>query len=156
METLVDLFTAGRRLVDLVESRDDVGGSGLVELHLALLELLRLATSELEGSEVPASLAPTGRARKRSDLAPRFRELGFYWVVLEPLDFRGKPRFGVGDALDDLLDTYTDVHGALKLLEAEGLDEALWKLRFDFRTHWGEHAHQLAAHLHRLRARSGR
>src|SRR5688500_17143692 len=110
MPNLVDLFSTCRRFVDLVEARNDTDRSGLVGIHLALLDLVRLAMSDLESAPVPVVLAPRTPRLTRAELAPRFRELGFYWVVLEPLRFDSGPEFGTGDAMDDLLDTYSDVH----------------------------------------------
>ena len=66
----------------------------------------------------------------------------YYWTCLDPLDFQTKSEIGCGDLTDDLVDIYKDLKKGILLLEKENLgakENALFKFKFDYKYHWGEH-----------------
>lgn len=65
-----------------------------------------------------------------------------YWAVLNPLDNENLAEAGTGDLVDDLSDTYANLKEALIIFDKDDIDaqeNAIWKFKFDFDNHWGEH-----------------
>jgi hypothetical protein len=61
-----------------------------------------------------------------------------YSTVFDALDLKDRVAI-VKDLNDDLGDIYLDLQRALALLETTPLNEAIWKWRFSYYTHWGRH-----------------
>ena len=79
-----------------------------------------------------------------------FPSLGFYSVA-DPLAEPGeKCEPLVGDAIDDLADIACDLQEVIWRWENTSREDAIWLFRFNYRTHWGEHARQLQVYLHAL------
>ena len=62
-----------------------------------------------------------------------------YWQLLEPTR---ETETGAGSLADDLADIYGDINEGLVLLEGPkgSPSEAIWNWRFQFGSHWGQHA----------------
>lgn len=96
------------------------------------------------GSELPSVNPTDGIA------ANRWNRDDLRWEQFEQFELY-KCADGMGSLSDDLLDIAGDVLPALELYELGGdaIDEAVWTWRFNFESHWGEHAVGALGALHR-------
>ena len=53
-----------------------------------------------------------------------------------------------GDAVDDLTDIVHDLSDVAWCWDHTGPDEAIWRFRFGFQTHWGQHLFNLRSYIH--------
>jgi hypothetical protein len=75
----------------------------------------------------------------------------YYWVVLNPVDMNNLAETGTGDLIDDLGDIYKDLKRALVIFETDDIaakENAIWKFKFDFDYHWGEHCIEALSAIH--------
>ena len=75
----------------------------------------------------------------------------YYWAVLNPVDSENLAETGTGDLVDDLGDTYADLKEALIMFDKNEIDaqeNAIWKFKFDFDNHWGEHSIEALYAIH--------
>jgi hypothetical protein len=75
----------------------------------------------------------------------------YYWAVLNPVDINDTVETGVGDLIDDLGDMYNDIKRGLTLLDKEELsakESAVWRFKFDYDNHWGEHCIEALYAIH--------
>ena len=75
----------------------------------------------------------------------------YYWAVLNPFDNQNLAETGTGDLVDDLGDTYADLKEALIMFDKGDIDaqeNAIWKFKFDFDNHWGEHCIEALYAIH--------
>ena len=78
--------------------------------------------------------------------ARSFPELGYYpWA--DPVGPIGEIPM-TSDAIEDLADIAKDLSEAMWVWDNVGEAPAEWDLHFGYRTHWGEHLHNLRAYLH--------
>jgi hypothetical protein len=108
------------------------------------LPMIDLQTSQEYEDRVDRSVFEGQRLR----LAERLGEFRFYWHVFDPVNLE-KTEACCGDLLDDLHDMYVDLKRSVHLFQLEKPDceaLALWKFKFDFDFHWGDHCiHALGA-----------
>lgn len=75
----------------------------------------------------------------------------YYWVVLNPVDMNKLAETGTGDLIDDLGDIYKDLKRALVFFYTDDIaakENAIWKFKFDFDYHWGEHCIEALSAIH--------
>lgn len=68
--------------------------------------------------------------------------LGYYHVLLNPLEIDADADTALGDFTDDLLDIYTDLKTALLLIDMSSpsaKEQGLWLCWFNYKNHWGQH-----------------
>lgn len=114
------------------------GGEPVTPLRL-LLDLVRAALDlpDVEaGDEEPASLDHAAWKRMHASFATL--RAPQYYATADPDEIEGEPL--VGDLHDDLADVWRDLRPSLDLFDAGARDAAAWHWRFDFTSHWGEHA----------------
>jgi len=63
----------------------------------------------------------------------------FYREIFDPYADASEPEV-IGDIIDDLGDIYADLERGLIQWRSGASGEALWEWRFNFETHWAEHA----------------
>jgi hypothetical protein len=80
---------------------------------------------------------------------------GFYFKVWPFTESKRKPKVVGGTLSDDLGDIYRDVKEGLLLLAGGLPDDALWHWRFNFWSHWGEHAVDALGVIHLKLAEAG-
>lgn len=116
------------------EPAEDVG------LGLALvLELLRAALELPDAAaDGPDVERLTHEEWERVHRSFRWLPVQYYWDA-EPL-VDGPQELTTGDLCDDLADIWRDLKPALDLYRAGHVDCACWHWKFDFHSHWGEHA----------------
>jgi len=85
-----------------------------------------------------------------NQLDQRLGEANIYWLVFDPAD--SKDHEAIAQTLsDDLADIYRDLKNCIPADGFEAFDnDALWSLRFNFETHWGQHAVSALAAIHAL------
>jgi hypothetical protein len=88
-----------------------------------------------EGDDIPdVSLAQKKALVQRFETFP-FR---YYWEIFHPIT--PEPEEPVcGDIVDDFLDIYGDLKGALLAYDQGLRPQAVWHWRFTWGVHWGEH-----------------
>lgn len=75
----------------------------------------------------------------------------YYWTVLNPVDSNKLAEVGTGDLVDDLVDIYKDIKRGLLIFDEDDLgakENAIWKFKFDFEFHWGEHCVEALYAIH--------
>lgn len=86
----------------------------------------------------------------RALICERFPTYGLYNTALQVLDVPNE-EFGIGDAIDDLLDITIELYEVAWYWEQSREAEALWYLRFSFEAHWEEHLRSLQLYLCHVR-----
>jgi hypothetical protein len=74
----------------------------------------------------------------------------FYWHVFEPTKEANISPV-CSDLLDDLGDIYKDLKTSLLLFDKEtpaGIESAVWKFKWSFDNHWGDHCINVIYALH--------
>jgi Domain of unknown function (DUF5063) len=125
----------------------------LPALYRAAVQLPRRSladTSEDVSSETHADDEVEESHRKWSEIYDRLAVLpiDYYWTVEPDIDGEQEPM--VGSLGDDLADIYLALKKGLDGLAA-GLAErdVVWQWRFEFWTHWGQHAVDALGVMHR-------
>ncbi|MCG3132928.1 MAG: hypothetical protein HMLKMBBP_00014 [Planctomycetes bacterium] len=91
----------------------------------------------------------------RRRVGPRYPSLGYYHDVLNLLAVGDPPDTAIGDAIDDLVDTYRELACGLRLLRDGSRREAVGHWRHGFYSHWGSHALGAARAIHEQLQKSG-
>ena len=91
----------------------------------------------------------------RRRVGPRYPSLGYYHEVMNPLAAGDPPDAAIGDAIDDLVDTYRELACGLRHLRAGRRREAVGHWRNGFYSHWGSHALGAARAIHEHLQKSG-
>lgn len=83
-----------------------------------------------------------------NQIQTKLGKLDIHWHVFDP-SLEEEP---VASSLGlDLAETYDDIQDGLALIErGSSKADVLWQLRFDFLTHWGEHALVALRYVHWL------
>jgi hypothetical protein len=90
-----------------------------------------------------------GYKLRRQRVAARFPELGLYATV-EPV-LSGLPEDPmVGDAIDDLVDVWTELERVAWYLVRGGPEDAARYFAWSYDVHWGRHLRELQLYLHAL------
>ncbi len=136
---------AARRLCEFVEHGRDLDSSTRLQRARSVLLELYAAGAELPFVDAPEELE--WPARPGRPLWPGFGAPAQYWEVFDPYEL-AEPVGGHLD--DDLLDVYFDVKRGLTLWE-DPMPKvaAVWAWRFQFDSHWGDHAIDALRALHR-------
>lgn len=112
-----------------------------------LLHALYLAGRDMPQVELQHNIdieAPVTHGEKtavHSSIGKR-AALGYYHVLLNPLEIDADADTALGDFTDDLLDIYTDLKTVLLLFDMAtpaALERSLWLCRFYYNNHWGQH-----------------
>jgi hypothetical protein len=75
----------------------------------------------------------------------------YYWVALEPLNMHKSAEWGTGDLTDDLADIYIELKSSLILFDKDDIEakeEAIWRFKFEFNHHWGDHCIEALSAIH--------
>ena len=138
----------GGRFCRFVESAHTMGAAD--QLRGARTALADLVAA---GSRLPQGEPQTPDIDLEDPDAPEWRGFpkhDYYWVMLDPFDFKSGPdEPGTGSLSDDLLDIYRDVKRGFVAVDRGRLDLAAWEWRFHFDCHWGDHAVDALRMLHR-------
>ena len=110
----------------------------LLKLYLAAVPLPYAEPDDTKAS--PSPDVPTAW--------PGFEGHDVYWEVFDPYDHEHTDPVA-GSLADDVLDVYRDIRPGLTLWDASQKQNAIWEWRFNFDTHWGDHAVDALRALHR-------
>ncbi len=75
----------------------------------------------------------------------------YYWAILNPTENDNLAETGTGDLIDDLGDIYKDLKRGLMMFDKDEFgakQNAIWKFKFDFDFHWGEHCVEALSVIH--------
>ena len=74
-------------------------------------------------------------------LSEKLGDSRFYWRTFNPTEESDKHPI-CEDLVDDVGDIYKDLKNSILILERnteESAENALWQIKFDFSSHWGDH-----------------
>jgi len=103
--------------------------------------------SEVEHPDPPVRDA----AQLRQVVTARFPMLGYYNVPSTLTTQIMEADLQVGDAVDDVADIASDLLKVKWCWEHTSDNDALWRFRWGYEYHWGEHLRNLQRYLHALR-----
>ena len=86
----------------------------------------------------------------RPIISQSFPDLGFYWCILNPNGMNEEPKYGTGDAIDDILDIYKDLKEGYEHYKNSNYGEAVYVWTYSYEIHWGEHLVELQNMLYDL------
>lgn len=118
----------------------------LVELRGQLLNLYK-AGSALGWIDLQSNIEFDEKLDKKafdntmSHIAEILNQNLYYWHVFDPTD-EADTKPVCGDLLDDISDIYKDLKYSISTFDIgtdESRENAIWQLKFDFETHWGNH-----------------
>ena len=107
-----------------------------------IADVLRLPIVRRPGPMPPDDDRPDRWRSLCQTLATFLGEHRRYWAVFDPASPQADDPM-VGDLADDLADIYCDLRRGLDLWETADpalRREILWRWRFDYESHWGQHA----------------
>ena len=109
-----------------IESQPELTGPPYLE---RLREHLELLYDEVEYQEI------------LNRLSEKLGDSRFYWRTFNPTEESDKHPI-CEDLVDDVGDIYKDLKNSILILERnteESAENALWQIKFDFSSHWGDH-----------------
>ncbi len=123
-----------------------------LEFALDRLALISHFVSNISDTGEEYSEAPVSNyARWRALAEKRFPSLGYYNIPSKISVSVGEAELHTGDALDDLADIANELSEFVWRWQNNSENDALWHLRFSYKTHWGSHLRSLQMYLHALR-----
>ena len=133
----------GRDVYDAILER-------LASLYLAGQRLPQIEPATEEGLPDRPTMAAMSSVTQR--LSPSFEPRDFYWSV-DPYDRKPQKNTPGSTISGDLAEIWRDVKQGLLALEAGSPeDDVVWDWWFGFDSHWGRHAVDALAALHKLRS----
>lgn len=147
LQSFKEHINAARVFCLYIES--DAVDDSISFLHQVQRQLLVLYTTGLDLPDVNS----TSRSDLDIDLSKEKMDkilkvisskvpFSYYWTVLNPVDNVDMAETGTGDLIDDLADIYYDLKRSLLLFDcddAAAKENAVYKLKFYYDNHWGEH-----------------
>lgn len=132
---------AAERYCSWIEAPTADGAGALGELQQLLADV-HAAVVRLPDYGYDENGEPSEGISKEEWEAVRERFAGLpvngYWEMLDPLDpTQTDPVFAVLE--DDLADVYAGLKVGLRLLGSGTLPDAVWEIRWSYRTQWGRH-----------------
>jgi len=138
--------------LDLLENYQGDLHANMHALELALDQLAlayHFSSAEFEDTELNPPTQDYERWRKLA--VERFPQFGFYNIPSRITSQVMETEMQVGDALDDIADIACDLAEVVWCWEHISEPDALWRFRFGYEQHWGEHLRQLQLYLYALR-----
>lgn len=130
---------------------DEIPASEMDDLEKLARILDRLAVCiycDAEGSPGEDKNPPdTSYSDLRKAAERRFPTLGYYPYV-DPSEPHDTAELLVGDAHDDLADIARDLTQIVWRWKNVSPEDALWYFKLLYRSHWGNHLHDLRRYLH--------
>jgi|SRR3990172_7024144 len=152
METQ-DILAAINDYLDVLEYDRGNVDTNIRALELALDRLAlayHFAPDVFEEDEYPDPPVQDYQ-RLRHLAASRFPAFGFYTLPSIITTATVQVELQIGDALDDVADIAQDLIGVRWCWEHTSQVDALWRFRFGYEAHWGEHLRCLQLYLHATR-----
>lgn len=155
LDSTKNFLVAANHFVLLLEAENISKDDFIKQSHLALVDLYTTG-HKLQEIELVYSNQETDFDReilvddKNKNLIGTLNEQGFYFESFDPsYDKEDSP--SQGWLFDDYSDIYRDIKFELEKLKLgtnEATEDALWQLKFSFRTHWGNHCINAIRYLH--------
>jgi hypothetical protein len=140
--------------LELLENGESEIPTEVEQLELALDKLALIshflddiADDEKEYPEPPIR----NYSRWRELSGKRFPGLGYYNIPSTISVSGGEAEIHTADALDDLADIANELSEIVWRWQNHSENDALWHLRFSYKSHWGSHLRSLQIYLHALR-----
>ena len=139
---------AARQFVSLLETSNINKKIFYSKVHTALLYLY-LVGHKLEQIELKYAVGRKGFKRevefenKNANLIAKLGAKALYWDVFNPTELEDNEEALQGWLVDDFADIYRDLKVELIKIDHIGTDEAvekaLWRFKWGFANHWGNH-----------------
>ncbi len=141
------MLLAARQYCQFIEAFEPASEIDFMLQAERLLHALYMAGREmpevelLHNVDIEAAITHEEKTAVYNNIGKR-SALGYYHVLLNPLEIEADAETATGDFTDDLLDIYTDLKTVLLLFDKAtpaALERSLWLCRFKYRHHWGQH-----------------
>lgn len=151
-----DFVEAARNFCLLIETQQSDNPKEFLQTikrHLLILSALGLDLPQIYLSsdlDLSLNLAETEKKTIRQFISDRV-PFSYYWIVLNPTDAENDAEVGAGDLVDDLEETYCDIKCGLIMLDKEDFsakENGVWKLKFDYDSHWNTHCIEALQVIH--------
>jgi hypothetical protein len=155
LQTTKDFLVAANKFISILEAEKIQKDDFIRQVHLALIELYS-SGHKLQDIELNHSSADSDFDRdklfdnKNQDLISELGGEAFYFESFDP-SYEKEESPSQGWLVDDFADIYRDIKielEKLKLETNEATEDALWQLKFSFRSHWGGHCINALRYLH--------
>ena len=165
-EISVEDILKGKRFSNFLKAAKDYCNFIETESSLTEIEFLRVTQAHLVTLYSFARQLPSIDLKVDKDfetdidddiMKPLLKFIGervpfaYYWVVINPVDMKKLAETGAGDLVDDLGDIYKDLKRTIVIFETANVvakENAIWKFKFDFDFHWGEHCVEALSAIH--------
>lgn len=153
-DLFIDFYASANMFCSLIESCEEGKEEdfiGLTQSHLLLLYDLgrQLPWVDLHINEDSASVFDFDYLKTFHSAGESLEEV-FYWHVFDPTDMNETDPV-CSDLRDDITDIYKDLKEAILLYETgadAAVEQAIWKFKFGFEHHWGDHCINALYALH--------
>lgn len=152
-----NFLLVARQFVELLETPNINKKVFYAKLHTALLDLYS-AGHKLEQIVLKHSVKFKREATVENKNANLIATLGaqvFYWDVFDPTEPEDKQAAIQGWLVDDFADIYNDLKVELINIDHIGSNEvvesSLWRLKWSFTNHWGNHCISALRCFHHLK-----
>ena len=151
-----DFVTAARHFCLLIEIKQSDNLKEFLQTikrYLSALYVLGLDLPDISLSsdlDLSVDLSDTERKSIRQFISDRV-PFSYYWIVLNPVEVENDADVGAGDLLDDLEEMYRDIKCGLIMLDKEDFsakENGVWKLKFDYDSHWSTHCIEALQVIH--------
>lgn len=160
-KSTIVFLNAARQFVTLIENSNLYQNSFYEDSHKALSELymsgLELETIDLLHSEAENKLDEVTNDELRKINSNLISILGkdcFYWDILAPTNTEQSEKPVQSWLVDDFANMYVTLNEEITKIDQigtnEAIEDALWKLKFGFHHHWGNHCINAMRALHYL------
>lgn len=142
------MIDAAKGFLALLQAPPAGDDTRLAALTYALDRLALAYHSVPDASPADDDLAPPADLDEDlfDQVANAFPDFGFYYVIEPTSNPDITPT--MADAQDDLVDIAKDLAETLWRFEHLGPDDAAWYFRFSYKSHWGQHLHDIRRYLH--------
>lgn len=153
-------LTTARDFIRLIEDDGINKKEFYSQLHKKLTELynagLSLKPVDLVYSDENSEFEQISKEElktKNINLIALLGKDSFYWEVFDPIN-EDNVEPSQGWLVDDVSDIYADLKEEINKIDRiatdESIEDGLWKLKFGFTTHWGNHCINAIRALHYL------
>jgi hypothetical protein len=157
-EPVLNFLVSARKFIDIIEDNSQTEDEFYRQSHLALIQLystaLLLPDINLRYSDEKSDFdAENLFNNDYHGISNNLGKFAFYSETFDPI-YPTDNEPTQGWLVDDYNDIYRDIKTELckiEILTNEAVEDALWQLKFGFKTHWGYHCINALRALHYLK-----
>ncbi len=141
--------------LELLKNESSNNSIESLEFALDKLAMIYHFIGEIPDDEKEYSESPIRDYSKWRDIiAKHFPKFGFYNIPSTISENIGEAELHTGDAIDDLDDIANELSDFVWRWKNNSENNALWHLRYSYKTHWGSHLRNLQMYLHAIKTES--